>query len=429
MPRAFHLEEPIPINYTVVGSSGWLSSCIEPGAVEPDRVVTVWRPDDVYPTLDWLESQKILGLDTESSGLKKKDGLDPLSSTSRMVLLQIGTPDHVFLFEPDLLNRLPRMRSFLEDKSRLFLLQNAVHDFKWFLRKYRVHLVRLYCTMLSEQVITAGKEGTKVSLLDLARVYPPYHLISKDVRKNFSAAKKLSRKMLYYAARDIFLLFPIFQGQLKVIDQYGLHQALRDEFAAIPATAEMELEGIPLDTVRLRQTIEYNTTQSKKNREKIFSIYNERLVNQGSRAAGLLGVQWKTFDIDSNVEKLKALREVGVKVDNVQRETLMLADDELAQLLGKDTRFAKTLSTYGDNLIARIHPDTGRVHPHFHQHGVGDAEAMIDDDGWDRTASIATARYSGDFQQMPKPAKIYVPVTDPVELATVRALFQEQLAA
>jgi hypothetical protein len=429
MPRSFHLEEPIPVNYTVVASPWWVANRVEPGAIPEDRLALVHRPQDVYAVLDWLEAQSVLGLDTESSGFKERDGLDPVSSTSRLVLMQVGTADRVFLFEPDLIEKHPRIKLFLQDTKRLFLLQNAVHDFKWFLHKYGIHLTRYYCTMLAEQVMTAGKEGTRVSLLDLARKYPPHYIITKEVRKNFVAFKKLTRSMIYYAARDIVLLFPVFKGQLKTIEKYGLQIPLKDEFAALPATAEMELEGIPFDPVRNRQTTEYNRAAQTAGRKKIFEVYNRRLKEGNHTSGGLLGNQWKTFDINSNVEKLRALREVGVEIDNVQRDTLVLLDDELAQLLAEDTRYEKILSTYGDNLIARIHSDTGRVHPHFHQHGVGDAEAMIGDDGWNRTASIATARYSGDFQQMPKPKNIYVPVTDPFELSIVRKMFQEKLAA
>jgi hypothetical protein len=43
---------------------------------------------------------------------------------------------------------------------------------------------------LAEQLLTAGRNGLKVGLLDLARRYSPYRIIRKDVRHELKSAVK-----------------------------------------------------------------------------------------------------------------------------------------------------------------------------------------------------------------------------------------------
>jgi ribonuclease D len=88
------------------------------------------------------------------------DGLDAVSPSSQLVLAQIGTRDQVdangkvtregqvVVMEPKLL---PEFIDILQDRSRLKLLQNAVHDFRFLMAKYGIHMSGMYCTMLAEK--------------------------------------------------------------------------------------------------------------------------------------------------------------------------------------------------------------------------------------------------------------------------------------
>jgi hypothetical protein len=119
---------------------------------------------------------------------------------------------------------------------------------------------------------------------------------------------------------------------------------------------------------------------------------------------------------------MQALHRIGIMVKSVSKGELEDYDQPICELLLKYEKQKKIISTYGESLLSKIHPDTGKFQPHFDQLGAGeDADA----DGRDKTATIATGRYSSDAQQMPKAKKIFAKVTDPAQLAICQQLFAE----
>ena len=133
----------------------------------------------------------------------------------------------------------------------------------------------MYCTMLAEQVLTAGKEGVGVGLPDLVRKYDPHYLISKNTREDFiHFSGRFTREMLFYAARDVFLLFKVFDAQTVLLRKHDLGNTAAREFRIIAATAEMGLTGVWLDKSSIRQTIDYYTRQQAAAIARVFEIYN-----------------------------------------------------------------------------------------------------------------------------------------------------------
>jgi hypothetical protein len=420
---SFPLEHQIPVNYCVVGRPAWQRHAIPPGAAAANERLTVRSPHDLDPVFDYFDGQRVLACDTETSGPSQEDGLDPVSPTSKIVLFQLGAEDRVYLFEPDLLGYDPRFRNLLEGTENLFVLQNAVHDFKFLLTKYRIHLARLYCTMLAEQLLTAGKEGVKVGLSELARKYPPYRYIRKAVRAEFIRHTGVfTRQQLYYGARDVLLLPAISRGQIALMKQYDLLRVAKDEFDSIPVTAEMEIGGVHLDAERIRITQQYFEKVAAAAEAQVHKIYNDELRRLGLLETDLLGERPESFNLQSPDAKLKALARLGIHLEDVERETLLTVDHPIAKPLADYVECQKVIGTYCKGLLGRIHPHTGLVHPQFHQHGRGDRGG----DGADGKANISSGRYSGDMQQLPRPDRIFDEVTDSAELQQVYAMWPER---
>jgi hypothetical protein len=428
------LEESIEVPYSIVGYEDWLEKSI------PSHLKGVFRQvrkrhekEDLGFTLGQLWSKKIVGLDLETGGTADGDGLDPLSATSRIVLAQIGNQDRTFIVQPELL---PHFKPLIESPKLLHLNQNISFDYKWLLVKYGIHIVRMYCTMLAEQLLRAGRDGFGVSLLDLAR-YHSCRLISKGIRTQFAHHSGIfTEDQLYYAARDVFLMFDIFASQHEEVEELGLGMVARDEFRLIPATCEMELIGVFMDEDVLKLSIDYFKRQAVILKEQIGNTWNEGLRAIGAEPIDMNSV-WaildeesaevdEEFDIDSPQQKLEALRRVGLEVENVQRGTLKTLDHDLARLLVKYSAVQKVVSTYGDRLLRKIHPSDGRVHPRFKQLGIGDSDAG---ESKDKKSTIATGRYSSDFQQIPRVTDIYEKVNDPEEQEAVRRLLGKEMEA
>jgi len=425
--ESHQIEEHVHVPYRLVGTPEWLSGSISPKF--KGLAISISNPKDLEPINVWLRKQTILGLDSETGGDNKRDGLDPMSGSSRMLLFQLGTPEMVYLFEPALV---PNLKEVLEDQSILFLTQNGMFDFKFTLAKYGVHFINhyydknkkacvpcLYDTMLAEQILTAGLFGVSVGLEELAEKYAPHRLISKAIRKEFiDMTGVLEERHLYYGARDVLLLFAIREGQMKEIKTHkGMASRLNIEFCAIAGTADAELTGFDLSEVGIGNTIEYYTKKGKDIRSKVITLFNAALEASGKKRNFVLPDTQETFDLDSASQKLAALRKMGLTLDDVKRETLQKLDTEITNLLGEYTECTKIISTYGARMLNKRSKTTGRLHPEFNQLGSGDLERRK---GKDKAQTIATGRWSSDAQQFPRPDHILDPVEDD---SAIKSLF------
>lgn len=413
------IEEHLNVPFHVVGTPEWMTSCIGEGAVDESQITAVRSSKDLSSIISKLNKESILGVDSETGGENKRDGLDPVASTSRMLIFQLGTPKMVYLFEPALL---PEIKTVLEDESKLFIAQNGVHDFKFVLAKYGIHFINykfnadkqtcepcFYDTMLAEQIISAGLFGVQVGLEELAEKYKPHYLISKEVRKEFIDMRGLLEfRHLYYAARDVFLLFHIREGQILEIKKHaGMWERLQIEFCAISGTADAELTGFDLDEVRIGATLDYWRKKANNIKGKVTVLFNDCLEKQGKKRNFVLPDSIEEFDMDSSSAKLAALRKMGLVLIDVKRETLQALQTEITDLLADYTECTKIITTYGEGLLKRRSKTTGRLHPEFNQLGSGDMEARK---GGGKTKTIATGRWSSDAQQFPRPDHILDPV-------------------
>ncbi len=414
------LEEYIPLKYVVVGRKEWIDSYFEPAALEGIRQVQVSERSNMYRVLEWLDKHKNHYMDTETTGEDKRSGLDPWRPNSKLLMLQIGDQDLVFVVDPDLI---PELKEHLEDPKYIHVFQNGIFDWKYIYSKYKVHINHFFDTMLAEQLVTSGRTGMAVNLAAIARRRSPYRIITKSVRKEFVEFKgKFTKEMVYYAVRDVILLPPIMEDQIAQLKSYDMWVVANDEFNLIPVTGSMELGGVPFSEKTLRLALLYWQKRQTELESKILVMYDKRMNDKGAQHGFLLPDMKFEFDVNSPTQKLAALRELGHQIDDVRRDTLdSITDDPIAELLGDYSEALKINSTYGENMIQRVNPDTHRLQVEFNQLGHGDIESKAG-----KATTIATGRYSSDFQQLPRPRTIYEEVTGP-ELERVQALFQTKI--
>jgi DNA polymerase I-like protein with 3'-5' exonuclease and polymerase domains len=423
-PVSCQLDEHFPINFKVVGRREWIEGRFEKGALLDDQKIFISEPGDLADIKTWYDHQPIHGEDSETSGKDPDDGLDPRSATSEIVMWQMGTEELVHILDPHLL---PEFKHHLESTEFLHLLQNAIYDFKYALMKTRIHMNRMADTMLNEQLLTSGLSGMKVGLEDISRRYKPNRLISKEIRKQFIhlGERRFTRKMAYYAARDIALLFPVFRGQVEELKRYKMIQVAQDEYDVIPCTAMMELGGVLIDSRVLRMALSYWEQHQIHLEQEIMKLYDKSLDNSGKRRLFLIDGMQEVFKVKSAKDKLKALREMGFELSDTKRETIEEnVDHPIAGLLAEYSAVMKITSTYGENLLSRIDPRTGLFYPDFRQLGSGEEEGR---GGKDVKDTIATGRYSSNFQQMPRKKERYAPVISLEEIARIRYHFADKL--
>jgi DNA polymerase I-like protein with 3'-5' exonuclease and polymerase domains len=423
------IESDIPVNFKVVGRREWFDGALAPDAITLEQRVEIHNSSDLQPIKDWLNKQPTQGLGTVTIGKNKQDGLDPVSGTSKILLIKYGTVETVYLIEPELV---PELKNELQSPDNLLVGHNLKRDFKFILSKYGFPLVRMYDTMLAEQVLTAGLSGVSVSLADLTKRYHQHFETpqsTSDGFLNLQEGDKFTREMFYSSARDVYQLFPVYEAQSVKLKKHRLKRTAKDEFWCIPVTAEMELIGINLDEPRLRAHISYFQERQNEIEYEVQKIYGEELKKKQSRRQFqvLEGEEWeweRHFDINSNQQKLQALKKLGYRIKDVKRETLENLGAPLGTLLAEYSLCQKMTSTYGQNLLDNRSPVTGRFHPQFHQMGQGD-----DLGGHEKeTVTTATGRYSSNVQQIPRPETRYANIKNQEELDQVKNLFAEKLA-
>lgn len=422
-PVATPLEDQIPLDYTLVGTEEWFNTAFEPNAFDSGQCLVAGDLAGVKIVREFLLDEKVHGNDTETTGpyfsADKGYAMNPVNPDTRIVTLQMGTEEKVWVIDPALI---PFFKDILESTSHLHLAHHWLYDFKWLLVKNGIHPLRMYCSMLVEQLLTAGKMGAKVGLADCCRRYDPHFIISKAIRSMFIHLNdgRMSREMVRYAARDVPLLFPVFREQVKQIDRLKLKTIAQLEFDVVPCTAEMEIGGVFLDSEKLQLLIKYWVDRQKEMGDRIIDLYSDRRKKMG-RVNFIIPELNEVFDLDSNKAKLEALKKIGIELDDVKRATLQTVDDPIAKLLGEYSRVTKMTSTYGENMLQKISEYTGMWHPRFAQMGSGASEG--DTQGRDNKETTATGRFVSDAQQFPRKQEIYALEADPEVRAEVVSRF------
>ena len=427
-PVATPLEDEVPLSYTLVGRQEWFDTAFDDDAFDEDQCLVVTSMADLLPVKQALLKELVLGCDTETTGPYFSDdkgySMNPINSDCRIVTLQIGTETRVWIIDPDLIEE---FREILESLDIVHLGHHWLYDYKWLLVKKGIHVLNMACSMLAEQLRRAGLSGFKVGLSDCARRYAPNYIISKAVRSMFIHLNngRMSRQMIKYAARDVPLLFPVYREQQKELAAKKLLKICTLENDCIPCTAEMETGGVYLDQKKLKVLIRYWAERQVEMEKKIIELYTERRKAMG-KVTFMIPELNEVFDLGSNKEKLEALRNIGINLDDVKRATLLTVDDPIAKALGEYSMVTKMTSTYGENMLAKINPVTGLWYPRFAQMGSGVSEG--DAVGRDSKETTATGRYVSDAQQFPRKQERYTRETNPQLEAQALAKFAGLIA-
>lgn len=349
-----------------------------------------------------------LACDTETTGL------DPLEEDARLLLLQIAVPDEVpGDLEPGavyVINackcNLSIIAPILQD-GRLTIWQNAKFDLKWLLAKFDIQPRRIFDTFLAELMIEAGTHDQlnvrrrQANLKSLARKYLKQEL-DKTAQKHFIGWKgdDFPEYMLQYAADDVPLLFDIMEAQAEAINNGGLFEVAKVEFAAVSTVAKMELNGLGVDPKAYRAV----TEQARENMDAAEHEVKDLLLLTGAQK-DLWGDC--TVNVNAGGQLIAEFRRIGVELTNTDETTLKQVIQQndggtpaqLAETILKYREYQKLVSTYGDKVMSFIHPVTGRIHSEYQQLGSDAGRFSCDSPNIQQIP--ATKQYRSCFVPMP----------------------------
>lgn len=332
----------------------------------------VYIQDDVHAkeVVDHLSGFSRLGYDVETTGLNIIGGED------RLLLMQLGTEEVAYLFDPRKMNPM-LLQGILENPNILKIGHNLKFDYQATRCELGIQLDNLFDTMLAYRLLNSGLVREAASgklvpngLANKNKKQFPYkglnflteHFLGisldKSVRSSFSDRqydREFTDKQLAYAADDVLFLHPLCDILSQKLENEGLIDTAILEFDFLRAVSEMEINGVCIDEDHWRKIIADCAQYRDQIARKISEIL-EPFQDQNT----LFGTS--TVNIGSKEQILDAFHKLGYEIENTEEKTLKKIDHELAKALLEWRGYDKLISTYGEAILRRINRNTNRLH-------------------------------------------------------------------
>ena len=359
--------------------------------------------DELEKIVEELESSPTIGLDTEGTKF------DPF--TAKLLLVQLSTKDKIYVIDATKVDLTP-IKHILEAERPLKIVQNAKFDYSLLKAQAGITLGSMFDTMLAERILTMGI-SREISLRTLADKYLGVQM-DKSVRESFTDQREgafkegFSKEQLSYAAKDASVLPGIFEKQFRALQEEDLIETAKLEFSVVPVVAEMELRGSLIDQGKWRSYI----AELKEKRDELNQEIQKELRHLAPYSqVDLFGNESDSINLDSPLQLLVAFKKLGEELTNTSEATLQKATHPLAKKLLEYRAYEKMITSFGESILEKIHPITGRLHPDFIQLGADTGRfacnnpnlQQIPADSGFRSCFIATPGYkmiTADYSQI-----------------------------
>jgi DNA polymerase I-like protein with 3'-5' exonuclease and polymerase domains len=256
------------------------------------------------------------------------------------------------------------LRELLSADKPIKIAHNAKFDAKWVKHHLGAELGGVFDTLLASQLIAAGDQDRRHSLAEVTSYFLGTELDKSEQVSDWNAPE-LSQSQIEYAARDAATMIPLREKMLEKLKSDELIRVAKLEFDCVMPIAAMELSGFYLDKARWREQLEkVKIAQAK------VAVELQQLLSAGVAQASLFGVT--EINLDSQAQVTDALKNLGVPVPATTRgwqlQPLAIDYPVVAKLL-EYRGVAKSLSSFGENILEFIEPKTGRIHADFRQIG------------------------------------------------------------
>lgn len=347
-----------------------------------DNATYVAEDKDIDAYLMMLDDD-IVALDIETSGfdpygnyVKQEDG--SFKSEAAIRLIQLEANGKCVNFDIKYLTKTSRdkIRDFLSEPDRIFIIQNAKFDMKWLIVHLGAKFHKVYCTMIASQLISCGQVKFGHSLKKIVKYHFDFDMDKAMGASNWMTAE-LSQEQIKYASYDAVFLRQIRLNQIEKLKEQGQLEVANIEFRAIIAYSYMELCGIGLNKERWLRNANRNKYRAIRMEEKIAKC----LSPDGD--TGMLFEGISNFKVSSTQQLTKAMIDAGIEIPTMivkgtRQEKATIQVDYLEKI--KDTHPAipliikysglkKSYTSYGTNWTDKIHPVTNRIHPDIFQIG------------------------------------------------------------
>ena len=329
----------------------------------PHDYKLIENQEDMIKLCDFFRTKNILSLDTETTSTNAID--------AELVGLSFSVKEFEAFYIPIPSNReeaqkiVNIFKPVYEYPNILKVGQNLKYDLE-VLRNYDIHLAgKMWDTMIAHYLI---QPELRHNMDYMAEVYLNYQTIHIDELigpkgKNQKSMRDLPPSEVYeYAAEDADITLRLknkLEPELKKNECEDLFYDI--EMPLMPVLAEMEMNGVILDTDSLKETSRILTNRMNEIEARIYELAGERFNIASPKQVG-----------DILFEKLKIVE----KAKKTKTGQYVTSEEVLQQLKNKHEIVAdilehrglkKLLGTYIDALPNLIIKRTGHIHTSFNQ--------------------------------------------------------------
>ena len=319
--------------------------------------------EDLKKLIDYFLTKDFLCLDTETTSTSSID--------AELVGLSFSVKEHEAFYVPIPVEKteaqkiVDMFRPLYENESILKIGQNLKYDLE-VLRNYHVELRGpMWDTMIAHYLI---QPELRHNMDYMAEVYLHYQTIHIDELigpkgKNQKSMRDLSPTLVYeYACEDADITLQLknkLEPELKKHECENLFYEI--EMPLMPVLAEMEMNGVCLDTDSLAETNKQFTTRMNEIEQRIYELAGQQFNIASPKQVGEI-----LFDKLKIVDKAKKTKTGQYVTSEEVLQQLKNKHEIVADIL-EHRGLKKLIGTYVEALPKLINPRTGHIHTSFNQ--------------------------------------------------------------
>lgn len=329
----------------------------------PHNYKLIDNEEEMRKIYDYFTTKQILSLDTETTST------DAISA--ELVGLSFAVEEKEAFYVPVPAEREEAQRivnifkPLYENPKILKVGQNIKYDLE-VLAGYGVTLAGpMFDTMIAHYLI---QPELRHNMDYMAEIYLHYRTIHIDELigpkgKNQKSMRDLAPADVYeYAAEDADITLRLKNVLEPELKKFGAERLFHEiEMPLMPVLAEIEMQGVRIDTASLAETSKILTTRMEEIEQRIYELAGERFNIASPKQVGDI-----LFSKMQIVEKPKKTKTGQFVTSEEVLQTLKGKHEIVADIL-EHRGLKKLLGTYIDALPKLINPRTGRIHTSFNQ--------------------------------------------------------------
>ncbi len=329
----------------------------------PHNYKLVDNEADLRKLCDFFRTNEILSLDTETTS---KSAID-----AELVGLSFAVKEFEAFYVPVPANREEALRivnifkEVYEDPKILKIGQNLKYDLE-VLRNYGITLAGpMFDTMIAHYLIQPELHHNMDYMAEIYLNYQTIHideLIGPKGKNQRSMRDLLPSQVYEYAAEDADVTLRLKNKLEPELKKYECEKLFYEiEMPLMPVLAEMELNGVCLDTDSLKETSNVLTSRINELEARIYELAGSPFNIASPKQVGEI-----LFDKLKIIEKAKKTKTGQYVTSEEVLQQLRNKHEIVADIL-EHRGLKKLIGTYIDALPKLINPRTGHIHTSFNQ--------------------------------------------------------------